>query len=413
MRKQRFIPYKTKIQYAGPFCDKKDINAMIQSIKKGWFGVGKSARKFEEEFARFLGVKEVIVVNSGSSANLLSLAALNFNHGSEVITSACTFPTAFNPIIQNNLVPVVVDIKLDTYNIDPDLIEQAISDKTKALMLVHNLGNPCEMDKIMKIARKYDLTVIEDNCDALGSIYDGKLTGTFGDISTSSFYVAHHITMGEGGAVCTNDFRLAEKIRSLRDWGRACACKICVVALDRNSKCIKRHNTKRTGLPEGYDNRYSYTSIGYNLKPLDSQCAMGIEQLKRLDQFIKIRKNNFHQLYDFFRQYEDFFILPKWPDKSEPSWFAFPLSVRSDAPFERIEIIRFLEERNIETRLIFAGNIIRHPAYAKVKIRVCTSLDNADEVMRNSFFLGVWPGITAKMMEFIKDSIDEFTAKYR
>ncbi len=411
MRKQKFIPYETKIQYAGPFYGKQEINAIIRSVKNGWFGVGKSAMKFEEEFAKFLGVKEAIVVNSGSSANLLSLASLNLDRGSEVITSACTFPTAFNPIIQNNLVPVVVDIKLGNYNIDPDLIEEAISDKTKAIMLVHNLGNPCEMDKIMKIARKYGLLVIEDYCDALGATYDGKLVGTFGDISTCSFYVAHHITMGEGGAVCTNDFRLAEKIRSLRDWGRACTCKICTVALDRNSKCAKRHATKLTGLPEGYDNRYSYQNIGYNLKPLDLQCAMGIEQLKKLPQFVKIRRDNFSQLYNFFNKHEDFFILPKWSRKSCPSWFAFPLAVRTGAPFERRDIIRFLEERNIETRLIFAGNIIRHPAYAKAKIRVSGSLGNADEVMRNSFFLGVWPGITKEMMDFIMDSVNEFVSK--
>lgn len=413
MAKQGFVPYKTKVQYSGPFYDSKETGAMIRAIKKGWFGVGEYARKFEEGFSEFLGVKETIVVNSGSSANLLSLAALNLERGSEVITSACTFPTAFNPIIQNNLVPVVVDIKLGTYNINPGLIEKAISKKTKALMVVHNLGNPCEMDEIMRIAGKYGLAVIEDNCDALGSTYDKKLTGTFGEVSTCSFYVAHHITMGEGGAVCTDNFRLVEKIRSLRDWGRACTCKICSVALDRNSKCTKRHNTKISGLPVGYDNRYSYQTIGYNLKPLDFQCAMGIEQLKKLPDFIRIRKKNFYQFYNFFKRYEDLFILPEWSDKSDPSWFAFPIAVRSRAPFERIEIIKFLEERNIETRLIFAGNIIRHPAYAKAKIRVCGNLDNSDGVLRSSFFLGVWPGMTEEMVEFIKESVNEFISKHR
>lgn len=408
----KFVPFKMKIQYSGPYYDDKEINAMIRSIKKGWFGVGKEAKNFEESFARFMGVKEAIVVNSGSSANLLALGALELGPGAEVITSACTFPTAFNPIIQNNFIPVVVDVELGTYNISPELIEPAITDKTKALMLVHNLGNPCHMAKIMPIVRKYGLKVIEDNCDALGAAFDGKLTGTFGDIATSSFYVAHHITMGEGGAVYTDNPLVAEKIRSLRDWGRACACKICNVAINRNYKCFKRHDTKTMGLPDGYDNRYLYKTIGYNLKPLDFQCAMGVEQLKKLPLFIKMRNNNFRRLYNFFQGYEEFFILPKWLDESTPSWFAFPLTIRKNAPFKRIQMIGYLESRNIETRFIFAGNIIRHPAYTKAKYRISGTLNNADDLMRDAFFLGIWPGMTKEMLDFIEDSIKQFIGKY-
>lgn len=410
--RQNFIPLKTKIQYSGPCYGSKEINAMIKSIKDGWFGVGRAARKFEEALAKFMGLGEAIVVNSGSSANLLALGALGLRPGSEVISCACTFPTAFNPIIQNNLVPVVVDVEVGSYNINPALIASAITAKTKAIMLVHNLGNPCDMPKIMRIARKHRLKVIEDNCDALGSTFRGKLTGTFGDVATSSFYVAHHITMGEGGAVYTDNSRLAERMRSLRDWGRACTCKICTVAVNRHSRCLKRYRTRARGLPEGYDNRYLYKSIGYNLKPLDLQCAMGIEQLKKLPQFIKARNANFNRLYSFFKKYEDFFILPRWSAESRPSWFAFPLTIRRESPFKRSQIISHLENKNIETRLIFAGNIIRHPAYAKTKFRVSGRLNNADNIMHNAFFLGVWPGITGNMLDFVEDSLKEFLDKY-
>ena len=412
MPKDKFIPGKTKIQYAGAYYDDSEVEAVLNVLRHGWLGIGKKAREFEEEFGKFLGLKETIVTNSGSSANLLALAALGLKRNSEVITAATCFPTTFNPILQNNLTPVVVDIEMGSYNINPELIRKAVSKKTKAILLAHTLGNPCRMDEIMDIAARYNLRVIEDNCDALGSKLHGELTGTFGDVGTSSFYVAHHITMGEGGAVYTDDLSLAQKIRSLRDWGRSCVCKTCVVINNRDAQCNIRHDTSFHDLPLGYDNRYVYTSIGYNLKPTEMQCAFGLEQLKRLPLFIDKRNENFNIFYDFFKNYEEFFILPKWDNLARPAWFAFPLTIRDNSPFKRKEIVGFLEKNNIETRLLFAGNITRHPAYKKVKIKVCGRLKNADKVMEDTFFLGVWPGLRAQELMFVMQALKRFLDKY-
>ena len=413
MKKKTFIPGKSKVQYAGAIFDQREIDAVVDVLEKGWIGIGKKADEFETEFSKYLGVEETIVTNSGSSSNLVAVTALGFEPGSEIITTATTFPTTLNPILQNNLVPVVIDVEMGTYNINVDLIEGAITDKTKALMFMHSLGNPCDMTSIMSIARRHNLVVIEDNCDALGSKTNGTYTGSIGHVSTASFYAAHHMTMGEGGAVCTNDPVLAQKMRSVRDWGRACACKKCVVIGDPNAKCRMRLNTTFEDLPKGYDNKYIYTNIGYNLKPTEMQCAFGVEQLKRLPDFVTKRKKNFNTIYTSLKKYEEYFILPKWLPESEPSWFSFPITVKDTAPFTRNDIIHFLEDRNIETRLLFAGNITRQPAYKNSAIRVHGELTNSDKVMKDTFFIGVWPGLIEKEISFVLDTFKTFIANVR
>ncbi|MCD6116174.1 lipopolysaccharide biosynthesis protein RfbH [bacterium] len=415
-RMKSFTPVKNKVQYAGPVYGADEIKAMVGSILDGWFGVGNQARKFEQEFASFLGTGNTLVTNSGSSANLIALSALKSNEfrrkiepGDEIITQAVTFPTTFNPIVQNGFTPVLVDVDLGTYNPDIEQIERAISPKTKAIVILHQLGNPNPMSEIMALAKQHDLIVIEDTCDALGSKYDGKLVGTFGDMATFSFYVAHHMTMGEGGAIAVNDNGLNLICRSIRDWGRACACPICEVVKNPDKPCPFK--TKSGILPEGYDIRYVYTNIGYNLKPMEFQAAMGRVQLKRVPEFIAKRNANFKQLYDTFKDYEEFFILPESLPKAEPAWFAFPLTIRNNAVFTRRDFLSFLEQRNIETRLFFAGNIIRHPAYLGLYFRTIGNLSNADKILRDSFFMGIYPGITSEKMNFVTASVREFMKK--
>ena len=406
---KNFIPGKSKVQYAGVCFDNNEINAVVEVLHKGWLGIGKKADEFETNFSNYLGVEETIVTNSGSSSNLIAITALGLEKGSEIITPAVTFPTTLNPILQNNLVPVIVDVELGNYNIDVNLIEEAITPKTKAIMFMHALGNPANMSIIMSIARKHNLYVIEDNCDALGAKIDNKFTGSIGHISTASFYAAHHMCMGgEGGAVCTNDPILAQKIRSIRDWGRACTCKKCVVIADPNAQCRMRLNTSYANLPKGYDNKYIYTNIGYNLKPTEMQCAFGVEQLKRLPGFVEKRQKNFDRLYKSLRQYEEYLILPDWLPNAVSSPFCFPITVRARIPFTRNDIIHFLEDRNIETRLIFAGNITRHPAYKNSKIKIVGNLKVSDIVMENTFFIGVWPGLQKEELDFIISTFKQF-----
>jgi CDP-6-deoxy-D-xylo-4-hexulose-3-dehydrase len=415
--KAKFIPGKNKVQYSGPVYGGEELNAMVGSILDGWFGVGKTACQFEEEFASYLGLSDAIVTNSGSSANLIAVAALKSNQfkerledGDEVIVPALTFPTTFNPIIQNHLKPVLVDVDLGTYNPKAEYIEEAISEKTRAVMLLHQLGNPNPMDQIMKIADKHNLFVIEDTCDALGSKYKGQMVGTFGTMSTYSFYVAHHITMGEGGALATNNKKLGLIGRSLRDWGRACACRICEVVKDPNKPCP--HKTKGGVLPDGYDIRYVYSNIGYNLKPMEFQTAMGRVQLKKIDGFIQKRNENFRKLFDTFKPYEEFFILPEVLKGAEPAWFAFPLTLRDGAPFRRKDILQYFEASNIETRLFFAGNIIRHPAYLGLNFRTVSNLENADKVLRDGFFMGIYPGITEEKMNYVCEKIHDYLKRW-
>jgi len=398
-----FIPGKTRIRYGGAYFDDQEIDAAIESLKSGRLALGEKAAEFEAKLSEMLGVKEAVVVNSGSSANLLAMTALELPRGSEVIVPACVFPTTFNPILQCGLTPVVVDVNLGTYNIDPKRIRPAIrAGKTKAIMISHTMGNPCDMGAIMEIARKYKLKVIEDNCEALGSNYNGRLTGTFGDIATSSFYVPHQITMGEGGAVYTNDPQLADRVRSLRDWGRACVCRTCVMAKDPNGSCAKRFSRE-------YDSRFTYDHIGYNMRPLELQCAIGLKQLDKLDEIVAKRRANFLRLYQIFKKHSDEFLLPEFPDGVSP--FAFPLTTRKSEL--RNKFVHYLEGCNIETRMLLAGNITRHPAYEKSAYRISGDLCAADSIITNSFYLGVWPGITKEMLDYIEECVDKFFFRRR
>jgi len=413
-KKQDFIPGKTYIRYAGRVYDAEEMKAVVDSALDFWLTAGRFAKQFEEEFAKFLGVKHCILTNSGSSANLLAISALTspklgerrLKPGDEVITTACAFPTTVNPIIQNNLIPVFLDVDIGTYNIQADKIEDALSNRTKAIFLAHTLGNPFDLDKVLEICEKYNLWLIEDNCDALGSKYNGKYTGTFGHIATFSFYPPHHITMGEGGALITNDTQLKRITESFRDWGRDCWCEP-----GHDNTCGKRFGWQLGSLPYGYDHKYIYSHIGYNLKITDMQAAVGVVQLKKLPEFIEARKRNWRRLYEGLKKYGDYFILPKATDKSDPSWFGFLLTVKEDAPFSRSEITNYLEENKIATRLLFAGNITRHPSFEGVKYRVYGSLENTDFVMNNAFWIGVYPGINSEMIAYILDKIEEFIEK--
>ena len=415
--KHRFIPGKTRIQYAGAIFDEKEVISMLSTILDGWFGLGNKAREFESAFSNYLGVSRTVLTNSGSSANLLAITALasdkfdgHLKKGDEVITSAATFPTTLNPIIQNNLKPVFLDVKLGSYNINPDNLSNARSDRTKLIFLPHAFGIPNEMNKIMEFAEDHNIYIVEDNCDALGSTYDGKKTGSFGILSTCSFYPAHHMTMGEGGAVSikSDNIVLYRIVKSLRDWGRACYCEHDEMAPD--GACGKRFEFKIGGTP--YDHRYVYSHMGYNLKPLELQAAMVVEQLKKLPYFIKRRKENFKILYNEFKRYEEYFILPQAPSQADPSWFCFPLTIRDGVLFKRKDIISFLEKNKIQTRLFFAGNITKQPAYKNIECRIVGKLDNSDKIMRDSFFIGVYPGIDKEMIEYIIDKIEEFMRKY-
>lgn len=414
-RPREFVPGKSRIHYAGRVWDEEEMINIVDATLDFWITLGAYSQKLETGLARFLGIREVVLVNSGSSANLIALTSLMSDQlenrlmpGDEVVTPAVTFPTTLTPILQNGLIPVMVDCELGTYNINPNLLEEAISPKTRALFIPHTLGNPCEIDRIMALSSKYNLFLIEDACDALGAKYDGKLVGTFGHFGTLSFYPAHHITMGEGGAVFTNDKNLAKIARSVRDWGRDCWCR---GEASPKGACGKRFDWKIDGLSSDYDHRYVYSNIGYNLKPTDLQAAMGLAQLKKANSFIQKRRENFNRLYQGLKRYEDVFILPRWSEKAEPSWFAFPITIRPSAKFSRRELLVFLENANIETRLIFAGNILRQPAFKNIEHRVIRRLENSDLVMSHAFFIGVYPGITEEMIEYMLGKFEEFFKK--
>jgi len=336
----------------------------------------------------------------------------HLKQGDEVITVATTFPTTLNPIIQNQLMPVFLDVEQGTYNVNAQKLKDALSEKTRAIMLPHTLGNPNEMDAVMDFASEHNLFVIEDTADALGSKYGGKMLGSFGDMATFSFYAAHHITMGEGGAVTVKDENLDTIVRSLRDWGRACACKICTISLEHDSRCPFRFKESFEGLPEDYDTKYIYTNIGYNLKPLELQTAMGLQQLEKLPKFGEARKKNFDRLFEAVSEYEDKFVLPESVEKADPSWFAFPLTIKEKAGFKRREILEWLEKSNIENRLLFSGNILRHPGYKDIKSRIVGKLDNSNKIMENTFFIGVWPGLTDEMLDYVIEKFAEFMKKH-
>ena len=407
--KKDFVPSKSYIPYAGRVYDEKEIISLVDSALDFWLTSGRFAKQFETEFAEFLGVKHCLLTNSGSSANLLAISALTspklgekrLKPGDEVITVAAAFPTTVNPIIQNNLIPVFVDVDLGTYNIQADKIKDAISDKTRAIFIAHTLGNPFDLKTVMEIAEKYDLWIIEDNCDALGSKYNGQYTGTFGHIATFSFYPPHHMTMGEGGALVTNDTKLKRLIESFRDWGRDCWCESGC-----DNSCDNRFGWKLGELPFGYDHKYIYSHIGYNLKLTDMQAAIGVEQLKKLPSFIEARKRNFSILYDGLKKYENYFILPEIEAEADPSWFGFLLTVREDAGFTKDDIVKYLEDNKIATRMLFAGNITKHPCFEGVDYRIHGNLENTDRIMNDAFWIGVYPGLTDEMIAYIVETFD-------
>jgi CDP-6-deoxy-D-xylo-4-hexulose-3-dehydrase len=406
-----FVPSVSYINYAGRVFDASEMVNLVDASLDFWITAGRYAKEFEARLADFLGIKYCLLVNSGSSANLLALSALTspllkerrLRPGDEVITTACGFPTTLNPVIQNNLVPVFIDVELGNYNIQAEKIEKAITRKTKAIFTAHTLGNPINIDKVKKIVKKHKLWWSEDNCDSLGSRYRGKYTGTFGDISTCSFFPSHHMTMGEGGAVLTENPLLKKIVMSFRDWGRDCHCET-----GRDNACGKRFSQKFGDLPYGYDHKYVYSHIGYNLRVTDMQAAIGCAQLEKLPRFIEARKNNFRFLYKVFEKYSDYFILPQAEEHSDPSWFGFPVLVRNTAPFNRADIVSYLEDKKIATRMLFGGNLLKQPAYKNIKYRVAGNLKNTDLVMNNLFWLGVYPGLTKPMLCYINKTIEDF-----
>ncbi len=406
-----FIPRESRVNYGGRVYDEREMISLVDASLDFWLTAGEVALQFEEGLASFLNSRYCMLTNSGSSANLLAVSALTspllgdkrLSPGDEVITTACGFPTTLNPIIQNNLVPVFVDVELGTYNATAEDVLEAVGDRTKAIFLPHTLGNPFDVEGIAEVAEDHDLWLIEDNCDALGSRYRGRYTGTFGDIATCSFYPPHHITMGEGGAVLTDDPLLRRIILSFRDWGRDCWCEPGI-----DNSCGKRFSWQKGELPFGYDHKYIYSHVGYNLKATDLQAAIGVEQLKKLPDFISRRQENFRMLHEGLRELAQYLDLPRATLGSEPSWFGFPMLVREDAPFARDDMVGHLEAGLIATRMLFGGNLTRQPAYRGIRSRVAGTLDNTDRVMRDLFWIGVYPGLSAEMVEYMISAIREF-----
>lgn len=409
-----FIPGVTPVPVSGKVIDGSDIASIVDSVLDGWFTTGRFAESFQRSLARFIGVRSAALVNSGSSANLLALSALTspqlgdrrLNPGDEVITVAAGFPTTVNPIFQNRLVPVFVDVTVPEYEIDVAQLESARSERTRAVFIAHTLGNVFDVDAVSAFTKKHNLWLIEDCCDALGSTYKGHNVGTCGDIATLSFYPAHHITTGEGGAVLTDKPALQTLIESFRDWGRDCWCET-----GRDNTCGKRFDWQLGSLPCGYDHKYTYSHIGYNLKATDMQAALGASQLTKLPGFIARRKENFRHLHAALAGLEDCLILPKATAHADPSWFGFPIGVRQDAPFGREDLIRALEANKIATRLLFGGNLVRQPAYQDCQYRVIGDLRNSDFVMNNVFWVGLYPGLTTSMLDFVAQTISKFAAQ--
>jgi CDP-6-deoxy-D-xylo-4-hexulose-3-dehydrase len=408
---QSFKPGDTVIPPSGKVLDAAELKSMVEASLDGWLTTGRFNDAFEKKLRDFLGVKFLITTNSGSSANLLAFSALTslklkeraIKAGDEVISVAAGFPTTVNPILQFGAVPVFVDVDIATHNIDVTKIEAAISPKTKAIMLAHSLGNPFNLKVILEICKKHNLWLIEDNCDSLGSRYNGQLTGTFGDIGTLSFYPAHHITMGEGGAVFTNNAELKMIIESFRDWGRDCYCQP-----GKDNTCGKRFCWKLGDLPEGYDHKYTYAHAGYNLKITDMQAACGLAQMDKLEGFIQARKDNFKYLYERLQSCQDFLILPEATENSDPSWFGFLLTIKPQANIRRVDLLSYLDQEKIGTRLLFAGNLTRQPYMQGRNYRVSGDLTHTDTVMNDSFWVGVYPGLTEEMLDFTSNKIENF-----
>ena len=408
-----FTPGESPIPVSGRVFDDRDMFAVVESGLDFWLTSGRFAELFERELATFLGVRDTRLVNSGSSANLLAVSVLTspslgeqkLKPGDEVITVAAAFPTTVNPIVQNRLVPVFIDIDVPTYNVDISQLERALGPRTRAMIFAHTLGNPFNASRVCEFARRHHLWLIEDCCDALGSAFEGRRVGTFGDLATFSFYPAHHITMGEGGCVATNQPRLTKLVESFRDWGRDCWC-----APGKDNTCGKRFDWQLGSLPYGYDHKYTYSHLGYNLKITDMQAAVGVSQLKKLEAFIATRKSNFRYLTDQLGSLSEVFLLPQATTGSDPSWFGYPIAVRPESGLELSQVIRFLERRKIGTRVLFGGNLLRQPAYQHIQKRVIGDLPNSNFVTDRVFWIGVYPGLTRPMLDYVAESLHQVSS---
>lgn len=405
------VPGSDYIPVTGKVLDEKDILYGVEAVLDGWLTAGRFADDFERQLADYFGSRFSVLVNSGSSANLLAFYTLTSPKlgadailpGDEIITVAAGFPTTINPMIQYGCVPVFLDVDIPTYNIKAEDIESAVTEKTKAIMVAHTLGNPFNLDEVMRIAKKYDLWVIEDDCDSLGATYRNKKTGTFGDLATLSFYPAHHITMGEGGAVLINNAKLKKIVESFRDWGRDCWC-----APGKDNTCGQRFAQKLGDLPDGYDHKYTYSHIGFNLKATDTQAAIGLSQLAKADTFVEKRRQNHQMLYNLLKPLEEHFILPQATEHANPSWFGFLITIRDSNRINRNRLVEYLEQNKIGTRLLFGGNLIKQPAYKNTRYRILNNLDNTDKIMNDSFWLGVWPGLNVEHYEYMNKVINTF-----
>jgi CDP-6-deoxy-D-xylo-4-hexulose-3-dehydrase len=413
LQRHEFIPGESVVPVSGKVLDADDLVALVDSSLDGWLTAGRFTRDFERELAKFVGARSALFVNSGSSANLVALSGLTspklgkkaLKPGDEVLTVAMGFPTTVNPILQNGLKPVVVDVELETYDAKSEMLREAVGPKTRAIMMAHTLGNPFDLDTVQALCKEHDLWLIEDSCDALGATYRGQRTGSFGDTATVSFYPAHHMTTGEGGAVFVKSPLVKKQVESFRDWGRDCYCET-----GQDDTCAKRFGWQLGDLPEGYDHKYTYSHIGYNLKATDMQAALGLTQMKKLDGFIAARNKNFNYLYSQLSGVEGL-IMPKATEHSEPSWFGFPITLDPKHPVNREELLRFLDSKKIGTRLMFAGNILKQPAYKDVDFRVVGDLTNTDIVMMRTFWVGVYPGLTEPMLDYIVENIVDFMDK--
>ena len=414
--KKKFVPGKTFIPVSGKVLDKDELTYMVEASLDAWLTAGKFNKSFERELAEFLDIKSLMTVNSGSSANLVAFSALTseklgeraIKSGDEVITVAAGFPTTVNPILMHKAIPVFVDVKLGNYNIDEEKIEKAVTKKTKAIMLAHTLGNPFNLDVVKSICEKYGLWLIEDACDALGTTFNKKKVGTFGDFGTLSFYPAHHITMGEGGAVFTNNLKLKKIAESFRDWGRDCFCEPGV-----DNTCQRRFCWKLGELPKGYDHKYIYSHSGFNLKITEMQAACGLGQIKKINRFTKARKSNFNFYLKKFKKLEEFFILPKKTTFSDPSWFGFPITIRDNNTEIRNNLMKCLEEKRIGARLLFAGNITKQPYFKNQEYRIIDTLENTDKIMHDTLWLGVYPGLNHEMLSYVYETISLFVKKLK
>lgn len=414
LQQTEFEEGKTVIPFARKVYDEKELVRLVDASLEFWLTTGRHALEFENNFSKYMGQNHCILVNSGSSANLIALSALTspklgdkrLKEGDEVITVAAGFPTTVAPIVQNRLVPVFVDVTVPTYNIDVRKLELARTEKTKAVMIAHTLGNPFDLDAVSNFCKMYDLYLIEDCCDAVGSLYNGKMVGTFGNFATTSFYPAHHLTMGEGGAVLTSDPLLAQIATSMRDWGRDCTCDP-----GKDNTCGKRFDFQFGEMPIGYDHKYVYSHLGYNLKLTDMQAAVGIEQLKKLPEFVEKRRENYEKIRTGLEKYQNWIILPEATPNAQPSWFGMPLSIIEGSGILKVDLIQYLEKNKIMTRQLFAGNMVRQPAFKDINYRVSGTLENTDYIMNNTFFIGVYPGIDDEKIAYIIKVFDQFFNK--